>query len=101
MSLKEEWSIEKRERFEDRLEKLGWRRDGCWFYRGVVAIETDNFGVFIWEKDLRRFGLSDDSVDAMTWNQLGPLAQDPFEKEKRYIWLDLITGIFTDKRIGG
>lgn len=101
--IKEEWSTEKREKFENRLVSLGWEQKcagyvPCLFKKGNLTIETDGWGIWIYEDGQRLFGLSDNYVDDMVIAHVGPLIQNPFADKKRYLWLNLATGGYTTKK---
>ena len=103
-SLKEGWSLEKRERFEGRLASLGWDsalspQAGCLaFFKGGLCIEIDDWGIWVWEAGKRRFGLADDLVDVRIFDHIGPLVSNPFGTVKRLWFLNLATAAWTTKK---
>lgn len=71
-SLKNEWSQYKQDRFAITLDTQGWKirrqlKDSNLWEKGNVRIETDDFGLFLWELKPpqweRTEGLSDDRID--------------------------------------
>ena len=102
--IKGAWNMDRRERFERRLETCGWKYRGvdpwnCPIYEKLPwRIITDDMGIFVFQNTgaiwSRRFGLCDQYVDTCI-TSLYPLIANPFRRTKTYRRLDLATGVLT------